>query len=605
MSLAALALVLPALATPSFDASRAAATFDGQECYTQEGDIRIWTRVERLSDPDRTLFGAEAYNDVTAWPAESSFAPWIADMFGTATPHSSTFLLHAGPNIAFGRGTPILFIPGAGDNASRGFVTMATHMDLAGRPVYALTFAHPHGDVFGHAEVIADAIARIKEETGAAKVDLVAHSKGGVEAAVYLSHTRSAEWGDTPTAEAYETIGTPYRGDVRKAVFLATPLAGIDTAFRWPNANLLATSASSALAPTSWNTYYPYTSASYWLSTDLSDQDFLPDGEDLFPGQRQILARQPHDLPGGDAALGTYALQFDWYTTYEGGVGYWSDSDGIDAVVDAGGRLIERLRTNGVDPGVRLYALAGTNPLMPNGTGDYLTTMFGEAWSQSSAGTVASWSSFVADLVGDGLVEQGLTRDEVQGIVSGALLLGEVSGVSDGLVFVESATGVDRLAGRGATVVQTDTVNLSHIDLLYASPITGQLLIDAAGADGGEAWMAAVGARYASEDSIGWVDRALAEDDTGGGGSDSGDTGSTDTGDTGGGNDTAVVDSGTDGTDDTATDGMQDVDDGKGGAWGGCEGCNGTGTAPVGILGFLAAAFLRRRRGAPVVAASA
>ncbi len=594
MSLAALALVLPALATRSFDATRPAATFDGQECYTQEGDIRIWTRIERLADPDRTLFTSETYNDVTAWPAESSFAPWIADMFGTATPHSSTFLLHAGPNIAFGRGTPILFIPGAGDNASRGFVTMATHMDLAGRPVYALTFAHPHGDVFRHAEVIANAIARIKEETGAAKVDLVAHSKGGVEAAIYLSHTSSADWGDTPSAEAYESIGTTYRGDVRKALFLATPLAGIDTAFRWTNANLLGLTASSALAPTSWNTYYPYTTASWAVSTDLSDQDFLADGDDLFPGQRQLLARQPHDLPGGDSNLGTYALQFDWYTTYQGGLGYWSDSDGIDAAVDAGGNVIEHLRTNGVDPGLRLYALAGTNPLMPNGTGDYLTTVFGEAWSEASAGTVASWSSFVADLVGDGLVEQGLTRDEVQGIVSGALVLGEVSGVSDGLVFVESAGGLDRLAGRGATVVQTDTVNLSHIDLLYASPITGQLLIDAAGADGGEAWMAAVGARYTSEDSIGWVDRALAEDDTGGG--DPGDTGGgNDTGDTAGGNDTAVTDTAA-GADDTATDGMQDVDDGKGGAWGGCEGCNGTGTAPAGILGVLAAVFVRRRR---------
>lgn len=586
MSLAALALLLPALATPSFDATRPTATFDGPECYTHDGDLRIWSRVERLADPDRTLFAAENFNDVTAWPAESPFAPWIADLFGTATPHSSTFLLHAGPNLASGRGTPILFVPGAGDNASRGVVALATHLDRAGRPVYALTFAHPHGDVFRHAEVIADAIARIREATGAARVDLVAHSKGGIDAAVYLSHTATSEWGDTATAEAYERIGTPYRGDVRKAVFLGTPLAGIDTTFRWPNGNLLATRAASAFSPSSWNTYYPYTTASWAITTDLTDQDFLPDGQDLFPGQRQLLARQPHDLPGGNAILGTYAFQFDGYTTYEGGLGYWSHSDGIDAVVNAGGNLVTHLAANGADPGLRLYALAGTNPLLPSGTGDDLTEAFGEAWSGATAGTVASWSSFIADLVGDGLVAQAVSRDEVQGIVSGALVLGEVSGASDGLVFVESATGADRLAGRGATVVQTDTVNLSHVDLLYASAVTGQRLVDAAGADGGEAWMAALGARYSSADSIGWVERALAEDDTGG----ASDTG--DTGDTGGASDTAGADTGGANTDDAATDEPQVGDDGKGG---GSGGCNGTGTAPLGILGVLAAALVGQR----------
>ena len=65
-----------------------------------------------------------------------------------------------GPSSAIASGTPILFVPGAADNGSRGFITMAWHQDLIGRPVYALTFAHPHGDAFEQAELIADAIAR-------------------------------------------------------------------------------------------------------------------------------------------------------------------------------------------------------------------------------------------------------------------------------------------------------------------------------------------------------------------------------------------------------------------------------------------------------------
>ena len=50
-------------------------------------------------------------------------------------------------------------MPGAGDNGSRGFVTLATKLDRTNRPVFALTFAHPHGDLFLQAETVADAIA--------------------------------------------------------------------------------------------------------------------------------------------------------------------------------------------------------------------------------------------------------------------------------------------------------------------------------------------------------------------------------------------------------------------------------------------------------------
>ena len=583
MSLLALALALPAHATRSFDPARPEAVFDGQECYTQDGGIRLWSRVERFSDPDRGLFAVEAYNDVTAWPAESSFAPWIADMFGTATPHSSAFLLHAGPNLDFTAGTPILMVPGAGDNASRGFVTMAARMDLRGRPVYAMTFAHPHGDVFRHAEAIADAIARVKADTGAAQVDVVAHSKGGVELALYLANTAEAEWGDTPSAAAYEAVGTAYRGDVRKAVFVATPLGGIDTAYRWTNANLLGLDADTALAPTSWSAYYPYGTATWTVRDDLAAQDFLPGDGDLFPGQRQLLARQEPELPGATPALGAYAVQLDWYTTYEGGTGFYSTSDGIDAAIEAGGDLLGTLARNGADPGVRLYVLAGSNPLMPNGTGDFVAQVFGEGVAEMGEATTSAWGNLLAELVGDGLIEQGVAREEVQGLVSGALVLGDVSGPSDGLVFVGSATDAGALTARGARVVESAVKNLSHIDLLYASPITGQMLLDASDDSAANTWMAAVGRRYVEEDSLGWVEAALAEDEGTGGDDTATDTGA---------NDTASGDTGAPGDDP-----MQDVGE-EGGAWGGCEGCAGTGASPVGAFGWVVAALgvLARRR---------
>ncbi len=563
MSALLLAFVAGAGATPSFDAATPDAVFDGTTCHTQDGQIRLWSRVERHADPDRILFRAETFNDGTAWPDSSAFAPWIADMFGTRTPHSSTFLLHAGPNLGSTSGTPILLVPGAGDNASRGFVTMAARLDLHGRPVYAMTFAHPHGHVFGHAEAIADALARVRADTGAAQVDVVAHSKGGVELAVYLSHATGADWGDTPTANAYEAVGTPYRGDVRNAVFVAAPLGGIDTAFRWTNGNLFSLDADTAIAPTSWRAYR------YGLvRTDLSAQDFLPEDGDLFPGQRQLLARQDHELPGANGTLGAYALQTDWYTTYEGGAGFFSDSDGIDAAIDAGGNLIATLARRGVDPGVRLHLLGGDNPLMPNGADDYVAGMFGEGIAELGTNLRSAYATLIADAVGDGLVERGIAQEEVEGLASGALVLGEISGPSDGLVFVESATRADALTARGAQVVGADVKNLSHIDLLYASPVTGQLLVDASDDAPGQAWMAAVGRRYTAEDSLGWIEAAVADPPAE---ADSGDP----------------VDTGAAATDDPAD---------PGGAWGGCTGCAGVPSTPDGVLGLLAVALVARRR---------
>lgn len=576
-----LLLLDTALATSGFDPSAPEASFTGEETYTQDGTTQLWSEIELLRDPDATLFGDADYNDMTAWPDEADFAPWIAQCFGTSTPRTSDALLHVAPRAATSWGTPILFVPGAGDNGSRGFITMAWHMDLESRPTFALTFAHPHGDVFEQAELVADAVARIKEKTGAEQVDVVAHSKGGIALAVYLSHTAGATWGD----DAYDTVGTPYRGDVRKAVFIATPFAGIDTAFRWTMGNLASLDADSALSPTSWATYYPYTTGTWGISTDLSRQDFLADGPaDLFPGQRQLLARQDYPLPGELAWMGAYALQPDWLTTYEGGTGYWSVSDGIDAAIADGGDLLTTLAAQGVDPGVRMYVLAGNNPLMPNGTEDLVAEMFGDGWAEVWSDNAAAWGDLVAAAVGEGLIGVGVTQGEVQGIASGDLVLGEISGPSDGLVFVDSATAADRLTGRGAQVVDTYVANLSHLDLLYASPITGQLLADAAAEPDGEAWMAAVGARYTEADTINWVEDALAEDE------DTGDTGGGDTGvpDDSGLGDTAVEE------DDTGV--PADIDDAGEGGFGDC-GCVGT-PGPASVVGLLAglAAVGRRRR---------
>jgi pimeloyl-ACP methyl ester carboxylesterase len=499
-----LALVTAALATDAFDPTQPAERFEGRETWTQPEDIRLWNAVERWEDREPGLFVQEAFNDGVAW-SDTDYTPWIATAFGSSTPHSSQFLLHVGLHEETAEGTPVLMVPGAGDNASRGFVTLATKLDRTNRPVFAMTFAHPHGDVFLHAEAVADAVAVIKERTGAEQVDVVAHSKGGIAATVYASHHAGADWG----RDDYATHGTAYRGDIRRLVLVAVPLGGVDTSYRWSSLNYYSLDADTAVSPSSWSTYYPNSPAVPATSEDLSDQDMLPDGADVFPGQRQLLSRldDRFPLPGSQQWLGVYALQQDWATTYDGGFGFVSHSEGIDAAIEAGGDLIARLQTVGVDPDIELFLLAGTSPIMPNGDDD-LARQF------DSISQFVDYEELMEEATARG-IPMSADADELAGLEGGQLVLGELTGSSDGLVFVDSALNASALDARGALVVESRTANLSHIDLLYASPITGQLLVDAADAGGpDDQWARGVGKRYTSEDTLGWMEAVLADPST-------------------------------------------------------------------------------------------
>ena len=588
--LAALLFALPHLAwgTAAYDPAQPEATFSGQETWTQDGSVQLWSTIERHRDPDPTLFDAEEFNWALAWPQRADWAPWIATCFGTAQPASGSFLLHVGLHEPSATGTPILLVPGAGDNGSRAFVTFASHMDTAGRPVYALTFAHPQGDLFMQAEVVADAVARVKQRTGATRIDVVAHSKGGIAAAMYTSNHAAARWGDA----AFAAEGTRYRGDVRRLVLVATPLGGIDTAFRWPANNLAGLDAEAAIAPTSWSTWYPYGPAMPAFATDLTRQDLLAEDGDLFPGQRQLLAPQDAPLPGTLAWLGAYALQPDWWTTWEGGYGYQSFSAGIDAAVTASadpalGPLLAQLEAAGVDPAIEIALLSGDSPLLPAGWEAWWATWFDQAWLDLATAGADTWGLLLAAAAHAGTLTSEVAPGDLQGLASGKLILGEISGPSDGLVFCDSARRLQVVTGRGASVRWDHVAHLSHLDLLYASPLTGARMIEAAAEDPIEdGWMADLGQRYTDEDTIGWLETVLRDE----GGED--DTGSP--GDTGDPHDTSADDTAADDTaaDDTAAD---DTAAGDGQPQGGGCGCHAGPGAPLPFLG-LAAALLWRRR---------
>jgi hypothetical protein len=233
--------------------------------------------------------------------------------------------------------------------------------------------------------------------------------------------------------------------------------------------------------------------------------------------------------------------------------------------------------------------LAGTNPLMPNGTMQYLSNVFDAAWVDLANSSMNTWGTFLSLIVGNSLETFSYTQSEVQGLASGALILGEVTGESDGLVFTTSATDAEALTARGASVSAIRTANLSHLDLLYASPITGGLLEDAAAADTvNNGWMQSVGERYVTEDTIGQVEDWLADPE------------SPDTGDTGHDSDPTTDsnppqdDSGS-GQKDSDIGGYNENDDGRDAGTCGCA----NGASPTALPVMFGLLLLARRRKSP------
>lgn len=437
-------------------------------------------KMSLMEDATPGLYRQEGFTDVGAWAEDSELAPGIRDCFGTGTPHSRFVLLHAMPKNPFvGRSEPhpVLLVPGAGDNAERAFGFMSWELIALGFDVYAVTFAHPHGDNFQHAELLAKVIAEISRRHGDRKVDVVAHSMGGIALRILLSHDGTVDWGAHQDARgaAYAAAGTPYQGRVRRAVFLGTPQRGVDTSYRWPNGNYTRVLDRPTNSPISWQAYYPLGTTSPLVFDDLLGFGYFAEPP-VFPGQAQVLAnlRGLHALPGETSALGVMALQQDWLTTYQGGFGFVSRSEGVDAAVTRGGRLIEKLQTVGVDPGVELFVAAGQNPIIPleNAQG-FLPE---EERQQYGSRVRSDWPRLRDEWFAE--VMPWYTRwpaAELDKVFNGRSMFGEVSGPSDGLVFSASVVDTSGLVRRGAAVREVRRFDeLNHLELVYASALASR-----------------------------------------------------------------------------------------------------------------------------------
>ncbi|GAB4280120.1 MAG: hypothetical protein Kow0029_24430 [Candidatus Rifleibacteriota bacterium] len=375
---------------------------------TQEGpDAYPWAKIELIKDTNKNFVYEEFHYKSRRTHSITQKA------FGTQTPHSNSFLLHMAPG--WDKAThpvPILLVHGAGDNATRAFAHpwvfdipengliekpgMMQYLAQKGFSVFAITFSHPHGDNFLQAQQLANAITRIKQITGVEKVDVLCHSKGAMSVRIYASDIA----GDYPK---YSWI-TPFRKDIRRILFVASPLKGIDTAFRYYayNFTVMFEDLAAPVGP----------SSMMWEGAFARTDEH----NDLFPGQFQMLHNWVKDgIPfnfqsyTNDANLSMYAL-------YYGGKTGLLTSDGIDKTIQKAGDVINSLCKKGVDPSVTCSILAG---------------------KQQKIDTIKFFWLEIP--------------------------VGEFADASDGVLFLKSATYQKGLTARGAKVKHVKVINRHHV----------------------------------------------------------------------------------------------------------------------------------------------
>lgn len=306
-----------------------------------------WVRVERWRDTT-TAFTQEAFPT----DGRGDQSGQRATFFGNdPSPHSSKFLMYYAPGWNTGtKPVPVLLVHGANQDADIAWADpneaggygcgrascpstgMMQSLSAAGHKVFAIGLPHKNGDGYFWSEQIADAVAIVKSRTGATQVDVIAWSKAASNARMYVSNVKKS-W------------GTAYRGDVRRLVLLGSANNGIDLSFRhgWTFSLVVYPECGGVInGPTPHDylvCYGAWQEGAEWTYAST-----------YFPGSAQLLKRW-------DATYALPTYEQDWYTTYNGGLGYYSSGPGIDEYLSAS--LVDTIRSAPSASGVRIHNLCG------------------------------------------------------------------------------------------------------------------------------------------------------------------------------------------------------------------------------------------------------
>lgn len=316
---------------------------------TTNGVSHGWDSVEHWNDTD------------PSWPATHYLSDGREDqtgeaatLFGSPTPPGSQFLLYRAPGWQTNTGPAVLLVMGAGDDVDREYSdpaaggagtcgvlscpTTGLMQDLSGLGyrVFAVDFADTQGDNYEWAQTISDALSRVTAETGGTSADLVAWSKGAFAARMYVASVAPG-W------------GRPYQNDVSRLVLIGNPNGGLDyTSAHGTEGNpLIYPQCGGSLNG-------PSPSQSYMCFGIIYPEPNLSVESVYYTGQRQMLARW-------DGTYGIDETQDDWYTTYYGGTGFVSTSEGIQQAI-GNGSLVATIRSSPTPASVPTYLLCGGSP---------------------------------------------------------------------------------------------------------------------------------------------------------------------------------------------------------------------------------------------------
>ncbi|HJV45098.1 MAG TPA: acetyltransferase [Bacillota bacterium] len=314
--------------------------------------------VPHLTDSDLPYVVMERFHDSKYWTwterirghqdllAQEKFIPEIVRKdeelirhFGSSEPSSTDILLHYLSAAKKPSHHPVLLVHGAGHDANlawcqspEGQAGIVSSLSSSGRDVFAITYAHSHGDNWQQAIGLANGIKRIMEITSVDKIDLIAHSKGGIPVWIYLAGL-CGSW------------DAEYEGEVDRCILLGTPNRGLDFPFRHATANwsVIQMGISAPVACDSMLYFGKY--------IDTTGRSLYLDGG-AFPGSSQLLYRWDDRLPVG----------FRSKTLYYGGQNMFLHSRGIDTAIREGGYLMEKLLSSPMDEQIQIHVLAGNQP---------------------------------------------------------------------------------------------------------------------------------------------------------------------------------------------------------------------------------------------------